>query len=345
MTTKAAIFKYQYLFITSFLLILILPLVMLNFDFNNKDYIIKVENRMPNPAPNMFKDNKINTSFGLELEKWLQDKAPYRAKLIKFYNKNFVQHTTRVLYGQNGYLFYTKDDSVNMYKRNIILSDEEIKQHITPIIEIANKLKEKNIKFYWMIPPNKHTVYPEFFPKNIKRLDNPSRLDQIIAYINKNKLDKLLNIVDVRQDLESNKTKFPFLYYETDTHWNTIGAFLGHQVLINAIKKDFSSLPVTLQLEQFDLNETRFIGDLARSAARNLKSTHYEFTPKFKDQSIKDKNIIVYRDSFFENMMPFIDYYFNNAQYYTKQIKLEDIDTIISQQPDMVVYESVERLA
>lgn len=354
--------NWQKKFLIIFFIILILPLLLLGFfSEKNFNYIKNTEKRSPNKFPDLISDSKVNTSFGVGFERWLQDNIAFRPQFIKFYNKNFTKKSNRVLDGENGYLFYGRKESVDSYKRNIILSEQEIQQHLEPIIAIASKLQEQNIKFYWFIPPNKHSIYPEHFPKYIKRLDNASRLDQIIAYINKNKLDKLLHPIDIRDYLINSKIQYPDIYYKTDTHWNALGAFLGHKILLDQIKLSFDHIKEDLSIDDYDIKEDRMLGDLAKFSARNLKSNEYKFLPKF-DYKVTNKTIgeayitnnmnssskykaVIYRDSFFTNLIPFVSVYFNEAQYINRKIKEEDITYIVEQKPDIVIYETVERLA
>lgn len=348
-------------FTAIFFLILLTPLLLSGFYFkNNQKYINTVEKRQISSFPKVISDHKINNNFSVEFEKWLQDHIAFRPEVIKLYNKLFKKNSTKVLYGENGYLFYKQGNSVNLFKRNIQLSDKQIHKKINDLITIATELKENNIKFYWLIPPNKHTIYPEYFPKNISRLDQASVLDQIIRYVDKNNLSRLISIIDLRKDLQQNKSNFKELYYKTDTHWNQLGAFVGHTALINNLQNDFNDIPKKLTLDDFYIKKSKINGDLAMMLSTTMKSNEFILEPKFKNQivtkhlnkkkfitnnsnPISNKTAIIYRDSFFDNMHDLTSHYFTKTTYISDKIRVDQLDEIKQQKPDIVIYELIER--
>lgn len=353
--------KHHKLFICLFFTVLLLPILLSGFYIDkNEKYITKIEKRTVNQTPVILKNSRINNNFSIDFEKWLQDHIAFRPSIIKLYNKIFTKTSTKVLYGEDGYLFYKKGNSVNLFKRTIQLSDKEIAKELASFIHIAKTLQENGIKFYWLIPPNKHTVYPEYFPKNIKPVNKLSVLDQVLDYTKRHNLSDILNIIDLRTELLNNKFPNQELYYKTDTHWNQIGAFIGHNVLIKNLQRDFKNFTKTLNFDDFRISKSTFNGDLADMLAQKMKSTHYEFIPKHHEDIITElktgKNFntlnkttqspytaMIYRDSFFDNLHQFTSHYFKKVDYISDKIRPEHLEEILAKKPDIVILETVER--
>src|SRR5207302_6354416 len=77
--------------------------------------------------------------------------------------------------------------------------------------------------------------------------DKPSKLDQLVAYM---KAHSTVQVLDLRPALIEAK-KAGVLFLKTDTHWNSLGAFIGCQQLADALSHDFPAIKPLL-LEAFD---------------------------------------------------------------------------------------------
>ncbi len=352
---------YQKIFILAFLTFLSLPVILLAPYYKfNVQYIFDTEKRNINKFPKLIKKRYINTDFSQDFEKWLQDHIIFREQAINFYQYIFQHDTEQVLFGKNGFLFYKLENSINNYKRDIILTDQDIEKKLSSIINFANELKNENIKFYFLIGPDKHNIYNEYFSNKIHRVNNPSVFDQILDYVQKNNLSSLLNIIDPRADLIKAKTDHPELYYKTDTHWNSIGAFVSHKKLMMTIQRDFPALKRILNFDDYHIEKSEFIGDMANMLSRSdLKSNYYKFLPKFRNSVVLNfpdektlisinndpllnKNVMIYRDSFFTVLQQFVSPYFNKTISIHGDIH-QRLESIIKEKPDLVIYEIVER--
>ena len=73
------------------------------------------------------------------------------------------------------------------------------------------------------------------------------------------------------------------MYYQTDTHWNRLGAFYVYQLIINRIREDFPQISPTLSIQDF-IVETKVdsSGDLVGliDMKNTFARTTYYLTPK-----------------------------------------------------------------
>jgi hypothetical protein len=281
-----------------------------------------------------------------------------------------------VYFGKDGWLFYA--ESVPDYQRINLFSDEDLEKIKSNLEEVQAFLAEKDIAFYLIIAPNKNTIYPENMPSNVPRNEGISRLEQLYNYIEEN---TDIKIIKVRDRLISEKENYQ-LFYKTDTHWNQEGARIASEELLKAINADFSQVPL-LNPDIFNrtLRNSK-MKDLAYMLQKQDEYTEeeYIYTPKVNNITILDKEepsnsfgegvfnemndrgdtyqlshyiklsnssvkdglrLYMIRDSFTVNMLPFLSESFKQCTYvWTSKF---DKKAVLDEEPDVVVYEVVER--
>ncbi len=232
---------------------------------------------------------------------------------------------------------------------------EKIKENLE---EQRDWLEYQGIPYIIVIAPDKNSIYPEFLPDNIKKIQEKTRLDQLIEYLSKN---SDLNIIDLREPLISKKGKL-LLYSKTDTHWNQYGAFIGYKEIMKVVDKYF------LQLQYRKIKDYNLVvkngsgGDLANMLSMKdiIKEDRIYLQPKFaiKAHSITSDlkltkgqvrqvdnerlpNLFMLRDSFTSRLIPYL------SEHFTKSIYDWDhrfnADLIKSSKPDIVIHEIAER--
>ena len=103
-----------------------------------------------------------------------------------------------------------------------------------------------------MLVPAASAIYPENVPAGAPLLDEDSYLDSLSEAVQA----AGGRFVDVRQTLSEHKDEY--LYYRTDHHWTTLGAYYAYQQLCDA-----------LRLTPFDLSAHTAL------TAENFYGTHY----------------------------------------------------------------------
>lgn len=163
-------------------------------------------------------------------------KNPSKALKVDIgYDKGSVE----VFVGKKSQLHYpqTKSD----YRGNDLFSENELKainKGIDKRLENARKYGKETTKLIYLIAPNCLTAYPETAPDDLaaEKVSQNSKLKQFVGLI-KSREDDNVFIVDLAQVMLDNK-KEGKLYYQTDTHWNTLGSYFGYYELMNIIYQD-----------------------------------------------------------------------------------------------------------
>ncbi|MGN0707615.1 MAG: DHHW family protein [Faecalibacterium sp.] len=103
-----------------------------------------------------------------------------------------------------------------------------------------------------MLVPAASTVYPENIPAGAPLLDENAYLDELFSTFSASGAQ----VLDVRQTLADHKEEY--LYYRTDHHWTTLGAYYAYEQLCS-----------TLGLDLFDRNAH------TANTQENFYGTHY----------------------------------------------------------------------
>lgn len=348
-----------------FLSLLVLPLVCLNM----KSSASTMEKRALFPLPKVFeeKTGRMNSDIFKHIDFYLNDRMGFRERLIQLYSylKYGLLHKVgndRAIFGKKEWLFYIqKSDGDNLsdfLKSN--LADEQT------VIKFANQIKnraqwcEKNhIAFLFFIAPNKHNIYPEYYP--IERPSGITRTDQFLNYLDKHNIAYLFP----RDVLISQKNSNAVLYEETGSHWNLLGAYHAFGLLSAELHKKYPKTKFP-DIEYKVHTQTVSGGsDIAPLLGLESfgKNTIVHFTPKGKNWTdlftyIKNEGprgvltkgpnpslptAVIFRDSFFEVMVPFTSTLFSQADYRWKMFDEADKPSILANKPDIIIWEVCER--
>ena len=223
-----------------FIMITIPTLFLFSLPSSN---IAKSENRVLSPLPNLRTDI---LNFPKKFTDWFNDHFAWRESLISLngtfhfltFGKTVELHEHVVLEGkEKGWLFYRGGNVLNEgYLNKIPFTKAEIAYITERINEQSEWLKKRNADFYFMVVPNKETIYPEYLPDGYIPENNPNRTDQILEALAKNYPN--VKFLDTRKILKKSKPA-GLLYFGADTHWNMRGAIYAYHELINLIAKDY----------------------------------------------------------------------------------------------------------
>jgi len=379
--------KIHAAFIITILCIMALPIVF----FNTKGTVAAKENRKLAKTPQIFQDGRMNGQFFSQCSSYFDDRFGGRERLSSLASKirykalhaNIMNE--KAILGKNGWWFYINArDGANIddfYKRNL-LNENDLAKFRKNVAETIKWCGEHGIKTMFIIAPNKHSVYEEYFPF-APRPSGTTRADQLCSVLGELGAD----YVFPRDYLISKKSgaKLP-LYWESDIHWNPLGAFYAADLVKEHIKNLFpqadfpqieyesetiesnipGDIPPMLGLERprvaytaipKDWKKLRSYYSYEKPDMSSVGSSYDEFHGKLRDvihdvngMSIKNVNAslpraIVFRDSFFRAMEPFISPMFGEAEYIWKQFQSKDKERILAYKPDIVIFESVERYA
>ena len=151
------------------------------------------------------------------------------------------------------------------------------------------------------------------------------------------------------------------IWYKTDTHWNFIGGYVGasalmkelgiempevysEEIKINTLEETSGDLAAMLNLS----NQLRFADkeySIEGYDLHNRKTKKWDFYGmiRYHATDADPRRIYVIRDSFSSNMALYIGSQFTDS--YLRHIGSYSYDDLAACDPDIVVYETVERYA
>ena len=195
-------------------------------------------------------ENRFNTNF------FMRDQLIHLDYQIRY----FLLHETvypQVVLGKQGWMYYTNEGNLEYYQRVRPLTPQKTNQIGLNLQNIEQSLDAQDIKFLFVIAPNKETIYPEFLPEGIRTTGNPTWADQITKEL----ANSPVQVLDLRGPLLQAKQKEQ-VYFRTDTHWNPVGAHLAYTNILNSLQPSFPILNPH-PISDFDQVEQISSGDLA----------------------------------------------------------------------------------
>lgn len=304
-------------------------------------------------------------TFPEEYEAYLNDNLPFRNYLITMNSAidYFIFHrpsNKRVIVGEDNWLFYANKrdgNPVGCYQGTNLLSEKKLQAIAQNCMDMKNFLNSQGKEFVIFIAPNKERIYSEYMPDQYGVPAEQYRALQVVQYLRENTDVRVVypyeELMEAKKDLKQN------IYYKTDTHWNWIGGYVGTCALMDELGIDIPDIrsdDITIATE----NETS--GDLAGMINLNkmLESTDHEYavtgynthnvqmlegdinnTIVYQAENADARKIYVYRDSFALHMSAYIGSQFDDS--YFRYKKTYSYDDFMQQNPDIFVYETVER--
>ena len=310
---------------------------------------------------------------------WVDWDADYNNPKVKFTEIVEGLIARDVYVGKDGWLFYT--DSIDNYLGNDLYADTMLRRIAKQMQGRADWCEENGITFYFMIAPNKNTIYPEKMMSSMKEGEQ-KRIDQVYDYLRENTTVKC---IDVRDALIAEKNANPTvdLYYPLDTHWNNHGGFIAYQTIMDTIKQDFPNAikheKDEYQIDYFDAHfkdcayylgyydtlensgpvYTKLDGKIGQVAWHDWSGEFGQFVHAYVDPengyqescfnmgytneyAADAPSLYIIRDSFFMAMSTFIrDSFSKVTSTWRTDFPTKDI---LKEKPDIVIYECIEAM-
>jgi hypothetical protein len=307
------------------------------------------------------------------LENYFSDHFGFRKKLIRWFQNwkiSFFHDRTvyNVVTGRNGWLFTSDLQMVEHHLGLKKFTPAELKSWQVLLEKRRDWLAQRGIKYLFVIPPDKQTVYPEELPGWLIKAtpaNRETKLGQFVKYMQAN---STVPVLDLRAPLIAAKKTAP-AYLQNDTHWNLFGGFIACQEVIEVLAQQLSGLP-PLRLEDFTWTNTAAAGgDLARMIGSDaIEKNYFGFSPnpnlpalKFSDAtnivSMWDahkksliaenpapltKTAVVFGDSFGLAWQKFLGYGFRKIIFMSDNREF-NAAVIAESKPDVVINEMLER--
>lgn len=259
------------------------------------------------------------------------------------------------------WLAYTGETSMDDYQNAHPFSSDELARIQKNLDGLDVRLSEKGIRFLVVVVPGKNTIYPEAMPSQVAVMGKQSRTDQLLAY---QKEHGQAEILDLRPALQQARQERQ-VYYATDTHWNAFGILAGYNRIIQSLQSDFPTLQAHT-LEDFQIvSKGMGSGDLSKEWVQGfVQEAMFHLEPRFPRRTVQFSltqgtallpgrmvatynpepdlpRAMIYHDSFFNEMIPFLSDHFSWAVYHWA-FKVDE-SFVAGEKPDIVIFEVTDR--
>ena len=176
----------------------------------------EMENRILAQKPIFTWKDLKNGKFTSKYEEYITDQFPFRDLWV-----SVKSNTERIL---------QKKDNKNVYlgKEGYLLQKPEAldKELLSKNIDAINKFADNNrdLKTYFLLAPNSVEILKDKLPPFANTYDQYSVINDI-----KSSLKPNVNFVDIYDDFKQHKEEY--IYYKTDHHWTSLGAYYAYNKL------------------------------------------------------------------------------------------------------------------
>lgn len=137
-------------------------------------------------------------------------------------------------------------------------SEQELKRWARVLTKRNNYLRKKGARYIFAIAPKKSEIYPDVFPEKVRSRFRRSRAVQLIKYLQENTQVPVVDLINTLKRYRRIHPDSPNLFLKTDGHWNTFGAFLAYQAIINKANSMFPRKRVApLRASQFQVRSDK----------------------------------------------------------------------------------------
>lgn len=324
-----------------------------------------IENRRLADLPSLPENIEDLAGFPDQLETYYQDHFGFRWSLLYLYRhiKYFIGDTSidNAVFGKKqGWIFYSNKadgDVIGNYRNINRFSGKELEKFLKYLNYKQQWLKKQGIEYLFVIVPSKHYIYPEYLPDYIHRLPEQNVVTQLEEALKNN---SKINYLNLRPALLDAKNKKQLLYFKSDTHWNYYGGNIGQFEIAKKLAELFPNKiePILFNDEQFTEHD-QYQGDLAlymgvgEYFTEEIRHPRFPSCTKIPDGKSKQfstsckhsgLSALIFRDSFFTKLQPYISQYFQTSTYIWKKMNLKQADEYINKhKPDIVIEEWVDR--
>lgn len=285
-----------------------------------------LENRYLKKKPKFKISKFLDGSYNKEMDEYVNDQFIGRDSFINL--KSIGEEllgkieNNNIVYGKEKYMFYKTEE----------LDEKQIEKNIGAIKKFIDK---SNINSKVMLVPYSSTIYKEYVPKGVNLIDEEKIIGENYKILSS---ENTINILD---KLRENKNED--IYYKTDHHWTTYGSYIGYLEYckvkgLEAIDlknfkekrlegflgtyyrraKKFNSEEEIIKYYEMDNLSMNINGEEYSSVYEQLDKNNEDKHSIFlkgnnpltiirnKDEKVKGKKLIVFKDSFANSLIPFI---------------------------------------
>lgn len=183
------------------------------------------------------RSGELNLSFLSDVSDYIADRFAFRQELATAWagvNAKLLGTSVeeQVILGSDGWLYFS--DTLPDYTGQG-MSDTELRYLANDLALMQEYIESQGKHFIFTVAPNKNSIYSEHMPEYIENRHSESNAARVGAYLDAAGVN-YLDLFDILGNEEN-------LYYKTDTHWNSRGAALAADGLLNMLDRggDYST--------------------------------------------------------------------------------------------------------
>ena len=169
------------------------------------------ENRYLKQRPTLSWDGLMDNSYTQSYEGFINDQFVLRNQWIDLKSKA----ETGLLKVENNGIVYGKEGM--MFEKYRSFDSEQLEKNLGFLEEFAQGRKNLTLA----VIPSAYEIYPENLPYGLVQVDQKKEIAAIY-----NRLGTKMQTIDLYPTLMEHKNSY--IYYRTDHHWTTDGAYLGY---------------------------------------------------------------------------------------------------------------------
>lgn len=265
----------------SIFLLILSGMSVFGFETGDERYSEK-ENRYLAIKPELDSGNLLNGKYQEDYEMYLADKTIFRNKWIelKTYIKlaSLKKDVNGVYFGKDNYLIERQDTDK--------FETENADKNCKYLEEFVNNYKI-NTDISIMLVPNTSEILKKKLPKYAYNFNETRYINDIYKEIGED------NTVDVNEILKAHKDEY--LYYKTDHHWTTLGAYY-------AFTEYADKIGINIEKYTTKLVTDKFYGTMSSKANLEIEADKvYIYEPdKEEEVSVRYNNSTELKDSLYE---------------------------------------------
>ena len=182
-------------------------------------------------------------AFPSGFESYFNDRIPFRNDLIWLnsvldYTVFATSSNDEVVLGKDGWLFFK--NSIVQETGRVAFTADELDRIARNLQAIESYCNERGITFVLCIAPNKEHVYNDELPDPYVQRAEIGQYERVILYLAQH---TNLTVVHPETALAAWRRSHPEpVGYLTDTHWNSLGGYIGARELLAALGRSAPEL-------------------------------------------------------------------------------------------------------
>lgn len=276
------------------------------------------ENRYLATFPDFSFEDYLDESFMEDFDEWISDRFIWRENWIRLKNRT-DQITGKT--ETNG-VFIENDMMMQVWNE---YDEEVLENNINALNKFA--MDHANIPSYFMLVPNAQEIYSDTLPSFAEIGDQKEFIDNFYG-----SLEGFAGTVDVYSPLEKNRSSY--IYYRTDHHWTSYGAYIGYKAAgtqLGYTPLDMSNF--TIEHASYDFRGTLFSKTLDHGVTTDIID-YYTLT-----ENEPDVKVFVYES--YNNDTGQVNYTEYDSMYFREYLEVKDkYSSFLGQNSPIVTVES-----